>query len=138
MKRFWILLFLALYALSPIDLVPDFLLGIGWLDDLALIGFAGYYFFYRRRKEEQPGAAGEFRKEDPRTGREEKRSSRPNPYEVLGVDQGATPEEIKMAYRRLAGQYHPDKVSHLGEEFRILAERKFKEIQEAYQQLGVK
>jgi DnaJ-class molecular chaperone len=35
----------------------------------------------------------------------------------------------------LAGQYHPDKVSHLGEEFRQLAEKRFKEIQVAYQEL---
>jgi hypothetical protein len=137
MKRFWVLLLLSIYVFSPIDLVPDFVLGIGWLDDLALIGVALYYFFYRQKKRGQPGTTGEFR-EDPRTEQEEKRSSCPSPYNVLGVDQNATPEEIKIAYRRLAGQYHPDKVSHLGEEFRTLAEQKFKKIQEAYQQLGAK
>jgi hypothetical protein len=134
MKRFWILFLAAAYALSPIDLVPDFLLGIGWLDDLALIGFALYYFFYRRQKKsghERPGGFGE----GPRSGREEKRSSRSDPYDVLGVDRTATAEEIRTAYRSLAGKYHPDKVSHLGEEFRILAEQKFKEIQEAYRQI---
>jgi DnaJ like chaperone protein len=31
--------------------------------------------------------------------------------------------------------YHPDKVIHLGEEFRELAENRFKEIQKAYQEL---
>jgi len=56
-------------------------------------------------------------------------------YEVLGLKPGATPEEIKSAYRKLSMQYHPDKVAHLGEEFRKVAEEKMKEINEAYQYL---
>ena len=63
--------------------------------------------------------------------REEKR----DPYAILGVEPGASEEEIKKAYRSLANKYHPDKVGHMGEEFRELAEKKFKEIQEAYQYL---
>ena len=54
-------------------------------------------------------------------------------YEILGVSRGATPEEIKKAYRTLSMQYHPDKVSHLGEEFKRVAEEKMKEINAAYQ-----
>ena len=41
-------------------------------------------------------------------------------------------EEIKKAYRKLSMQYHPDKVRHLGEEFRLVAEEKMKEINQAY------
>jgi DnaJ like chaperone protein len=55
-----------------------------------------------------------------------------NPYAVLGVQPGSPPEEIQRAYRELAARYHPDKVSHLGEEFIQLATRKFAEIQNAY------
>jgi len=54
------------------------------------------------------------------------------------VSESASLDEIKAAYRRLAGQYHPDKVLHLGEEFRVLAEAKFKEIQRAYDELSAK
>ncbi|MBW1817978.1 MAG: DnaJ domain-containing protein [Deltaproteobacteria bacterium] len=43
--------------------------------------------------------------------------------------------EIRKAYRELANRYHPDKVNHLGEEFRDLAEERFKEVQTAYQEL---
>ena len=53
-------------------------------------------------------------------------------YEVLGVSKTATDEELKKAYRKLAKQYHPDANPDNKEE----AERKFKEINEAYENLS--
>ncbi|CAJ35418.1 molecular chaperone DnaJ [Methanocella arvoryzae] len=47
-------------------------------------------------------------------------------YEVLGVEKGASTDDIKRAYRKLALQYHPDRNKEAG------AEEKFKEISEAY------
>lgn len=47
-------------------------------------------------------------------------------YEVLGLSKGASDEEIKRAFRKLAKQYHPDVNKEPG------AEEKFKEIGEAY------
>ena len=52
-------------------------------------------------------------------------------YEVLGLKKGASEEEIKKAYRKLAKQYHPD--LHPGDKE---AEAKFKEVNEAAQVLG--
>ncbi len=53
-------------------------------------------------------------------------------YAVLGLEPGADKETIKKAYRKLSMKYHPDKVRHLGEEFRAVAEEKMKEINAAY------
>ena len=52
-------------------------------------------------------------------------------YEVLGVEKGASAEDIKKAYRKLAGKYHPDR--NPGDK---TAEEKFKEIGEAYEVLS--
>lgn len=51
-------------------------------------------------------------------------------YEILGINQGATEEEIKKAFRVLARKYHPDVNKEKG------AEEKFKEIAEAYEVLS--
>ena len=54
------------------------------------------------------------------------------PYEVLGIGVSASKEEIRIAYRKMASLYHPDKVAHLAPEFRDMADRKMKEINTAY------
>lgn len=54
-------------------------------------------------------------------------------YEVLGISKGASEDEIKKAFRKLAKQYHPD-VNQGNKE----AEAKFKEINEAYEVLSDK
>jgi DnaJ like chaperone protein len=54
-------------------------------------------------------------------------------YAILGLAPGAGFADIKAAYRKLSMQYHPDKVGHLGEEFKKVAEEKMKEINNAYE-----
>ena len=56
-------------------------------------------------------------------------------YEVLGVKKDATADEIKKAYRKMALENHPDKVSHLGEDIRKAAEEKFTQINVAYEKI---
>ena len=54
-----------------------------------------------------------------------------NYYEILGVDENATADEIKKKYRKLSIQFHPDRNPDNKE-----AEEKFKEIAEAYETLS--
>jgi DnaJ like chaperone protein len=56
-------------------------------------------------------------------------------YKILEIEHSATDEDVKKAYRRMAMKYHPDKVSHLGEEFRKTADEKFKKVNEAYEKI---
>jgi len=56
-------------------------------------------------------------------------------YIILEIDPSSSNDEVKKAYRRMAMKYHPDKVSHLGEEYRKTAEEKFKKVNEAYEKI---
>jgi DnaJ like chaperone protein len=56
-------------------------------------------------------------------------------YKILEISPDASDEEVKKAYRKMAMKYHPDKVSHLGEEFRKTADEKFKKVNEAYNRI---
>lgn len=53
-------------------------------------------------------------------------------YKVLEVEPDASDEEVKKAYRKMAAKYHPDKVSHLGEEVVNGAKEKFQQLNAAY------
>ena len=152
MKILFIILAI-IYSLLPYDILPDFLVGWGWLDDLVIWGLlvrylytqkkkaSSYYNYYRKSQEafknnyRQSGGGNESRagKDRPKDA-----TAAQDPYSVLGVDKNASQEDIKKAYRELVNKYHPDKVAHLGDEFQKLADRRFKEIQQAYQILNIK
>jgi len=54
---------------------------------------------------------------------------------TLGLSPGASPAEIKQAWRNLSKEHHPDRVTHLGEELRHVAEQRMRRINAAYDTL---
>ncbi len=120
--RFVYLVFALLYVFSPYDLLPDVITGLGWLDDILVLVLLFRYFSKFHAK--PIFSSYNFIIKDVKT-----------PFDVLGVDTASNPETIKNAYRKLAKQYHPDKVAHMGCEYSKEAKTRFYAINEAYEQL---
>lgn len=127
LRQIFLIIGALLYILSPVDLIPDVLLGLGWLDDLLVLGLLLWILSGLRQHPGEPFRW--WRKARPR------RAEPQDPYTILEVERHATQEEIRAAYRRAVAQYHPDKVSHLGQELQELAHQKLIAIQQAYDHL---
>jgi DnaJ-class molecular chaperone len=153
MRKIILLILAGLYTLNPYDILPDFMIGWGWLDDLIIWGllwrylasqkkkFANYQRFYQHaeRGYENESRSGTNGQHGWRSGEANSNTGTAwDPYYILEIDRSASAVEIKQAYRELALKYHPDKLEHLGDEFKELAEIRFKEIQKAYQELSGK
>lgn len=158
-----LILLCLIYIISPFDFLPDMIPFLGRGDDLFLLFMLIYYLVtgklprFLNRRRPSGSYSRSYRQKTSNTsaggtrsdrGKEKKDSGAKDnahesagkktswdPYEVLGVKPGATPEEIQTAYRHAVQKYHPDKVSHLGTEFQELAKKKFIEIQKAYEEL---
>ena len=141
MGRFLLVLLWLIYFFSPIDLIPDFIPGVGRLDDLILLIYL-IYATMKKGSRHSPGSSGstgtgyqshEYGNQGDRPSEGAGPDQPRDPYTVLGLKRTATVEEIKRAYRTQAARYHPDKVTHLGEEFQELAKKKFQELHWAYE-----
>jgi DnaJ like chaperone protein len=56
-------------------------------------------------------------------------------YKILEIHNSASDDEVKKAYKKMAVKFHPDKVSHLGEEYQQDAKEKFQKVQQAYENI---
>ncbi|MEN6486584.1 MAG: DnaJ domain-containing protein [Syntrophobacteraceae bacterium] len=144
MLSFVLFILWVFYLIYPTDLIPDRIPYLGRIDDLLLLAYL-YWNFFRKGGKYNRGKSGANRREsngsnererNGRHARPEERTTPGDAYAILGVERSASLEEIKRAYREQANRYHPDKVSHLGEEFQEMAKRKFQEIQWAYEKLA--
>lgn len=147
------------YLISPIDIIPDLLLPfVGWIDDGVVIATIVYlirygrlpnFFFKKQGPFKQPfnhktknftSNTNSGSNTRPNTGQaNQKKTSSSHipktPHEILGIGPNASKKEIQTAYKEAIKKYHPDKLSHLGEDFSDLANEKFLEIQTAYDAL---
>jgi hypothetical protein len=142
LRRIFPILAALLYLIWPVDILPDFLPGLGWLDDLVVLGILAWVLIAQQRGQSpwdvfrrRSGGAwtsrpGGLHPEDLTAD-----FSQMDSYTLLEVSPHASPEEIKAAYRRAVARYHPDKVAHLGPEFQELAHKKLLAIQQAYETL---
>ena len=139
LRRILPILAALLYVVSPVDAVPDFIPGLGWVDDVLVVVAL---LWYLNNQQGRPFPWDVFRgrmgprlghqSDGPRPGDLRADFDRMDPYALLEVSPHASPEEIKSAYKRAVTRYHPDKVAHLGKEFQDLAHQKLLAIQQAY------
>jgi hypothetical protein len=138
LRRALAILAALLYVISPVDVVPDFIPGLGWLDDLLVLGLLAWYLTRGRGQlpwnifRGRPGGPWTRHGSSPRPDDLTADFSRMDPYALLEVSPQASAHEIKTAYKRAVARYHPDKVAHLGKEFQELAHKKLLAIQQAY------
>jgi hypothetical protein len=112
------------YFVWPVDLIPDIFGPFGRIDDLLVFLFVAWQAYQYKRKAENRAPNADADK-----------SRAQDPYELFGITPSATRDEIESRYRELAQQYHPDKVSHLGEDLQKVAHEKMLQITEAYRKL---
>ncbi|MGA1192347.1 MAG: DUF1232 domain-containing protein, partial [Bdellovibrionota bacterium] len=90
---FWLILAVVAYILIPLDLIPDFIRPLGFLDDIVIFGL-GVWHLLRIAKESK----GEKR-ESSDTRPPSQAMTAKAPHEVLGISQDATDAEIEHAYK---------------------------------------
>lgn len=83
-------------------------------------------------EERSQRAKEQFRQAREETQRQEEKQDTRSFEDIVGVNSRYTKTELKTAYKRSASRFHPDKHSHMSEEFRTEAEQEFKKIQKAY------
>lgn len=128
---FWLILAVAAYILIPLDLIPDFIRPLGFLDDMLILGLGVWHLLRMARRPKRETQQSHSHDTSPSS----QAMTTKTPYEVLGISRGATDAEIEHAYKEQIKEYHPDRVHGLGKEIRDVAERKTQELNLAYETL---
>jgi len=64
-----------------------------------------------------------------------KKATKKDYYTILEIQETASDDEVKKAYRKMAKKYHPDKLLDMGLDVKKAAEEKFLKVQEAYERI---
>ena len=93
LKKIILTLMAAVYALSPYDILPDFLLGWGWIDDLFIFYLLWRFVYspYKKRFDfgRYTGQGQQSRQEEEQgESSQGERAHAPDPYRVLGINKG--------------------------------------------------
>jgi len=104
-----------------------FLFGVAWAD--------GTYHLKELETIEQIGRLLGVRQPDYASVRAMFVKDTTSAFRILEITPEATDEEVKKAYRKMALKYHPDLVTHLGDDIQKAAQGKFQELNNAYNEI---
>lgn len=124
-----LLIILIIYILSPLDAHPLF------LDDLIASGVLFYFLYKKAKQKQQYYSSSRRRSEENRKRESHAPLNLEEAYGLLGVDPGASWEEIRKAYKEKMSKSHPDKVSHLSEELQEKAKEIALKLNEALEMI---
>jgi hypothetical protein len=96
---------------------------------------SNYIEFHKSSQVSSSSKTSSATQEEPSRTKPRKKSEGSSAYAILNVPSDASKDEITAAYKKLAQQYHPDKVAGLAPEFKELAEKRMKDINAAYREL---
>ena len=129
----WLIL-IAVYIISPFDAHPLF------MDDLIAAGVLFYLLYKNAKQKKQRQQYNNYysRSQSSNQSQQNKTAESTGPitldeaYRLLGVNPGASLDEISKSYRERMSKSHPDKVSHLSEELQEKAEELTLKLNEAF------
>jgi len=125
--KFWLVL-LAIYIISPFDAFPLF------FDDLIAACVMAYLIYSHSMQKEREGHAHSRQKiGENNKNISDSQLSLEEAYRILGLNAGATAEEISRAYKEKMARSHPDKVNHLSEELQEKAKEIALRLNHAYE-----
>jgi len=144
-----------LYIFSPIDLIPDFIPVVGLMDDAAVLGLClssigNDLKKYEKWKQKsridnkkinnQRKSTSTKKKTGGKTNQKNNNNKKDSDTNIAELctffkieSTSLNKETLKKKYRTMMTQYHPDKVNNLADEFKELAVKKTKEINEKYE-----
>lgn len=125
--KIWLVL-LGIYIISPIDAAP-------FLFDDLIAAVIMFYLIYSHSMQKERKSHAHTRQKigENRTNISDTHISHEEAYRILGLDPGATMEEISRAYKEKMARSHPDKVNHLSEELQEKAKEIALRLNNAYE-----